>query len=190
MPAGGSGAAEDDPPAPVGEYAQSCLGRERVVEFVSRERRLRGADLPAQLRRGSALRHAGGRRAPGHRRAADRPDDGVLQRHLAGRREQLRLPQPGALLLAAGASSTSRDRSGSRFARPPSGSVPRSAAHPLREHRGARGAPQRFEPLPRPAGRTRGPPRRCCAGGSRHWVGAGGSSLGKPTHFEVTDGRY
>ena len=29
---------EADPPAPVGEYAQSCLGRERVVEFVSRER--------------------------------------------------------------------------------------------------------------------------------------------------------
>ena len=29
---------EDVLPAPVGEYAQSCLGRERVVEFVSRER--------------------------------------------------------------------------------------------------------------------------------------------------------
>jgi nucleoside-diphosphate-sugar epimerase len=29
---------EEDIPAPVGEYAQSCLGRERVVEFVSRER--------------------------------------------------------------------------------------------------------------------------------------------------------
>ena len=28
-------------PAPVGEYAQSCLGRERVVEFVSHERQLR-----------------------------------------------------------------------------------------------------------------------------------------------------
>jgi nucleoside-diphosphate-sugar epimerase len=28
---------EDTVPAPVGEYAQSCLGRERVVEFVSRE---------------------------------------------------------------------------------------------------------------------------------------------------------
>lgn len=29
---------EDDRPSPVGEYAQSCLGRERVVEFVSREK--------------------------------------------------------------------------------------------------------------------------------------------------------
>ncbi|MEP6917599.1 MAG: NAD-dependent epimerase/dehydratase family protein, partial [Acidobacteriota bacterium] len=40
-PSGGPGAAEADPPDPVGEYAQSCLGRERVVEFVSRERQLR-----------------------------------------------------------------------------------------------------------------------------------------------------
>jgi nucleoside-diphosphate-sugar epimerase len=36
--AGGPASTEDDLPAPVGEYAQSCLGRERVVEFVSRER--------------------------------------------------------------------------------------------------------------------------------------------------------
>ena len=26
---------ETDPPAPVGEYAQSCLGRERVFEYYS-----------------------------------------------------------------------------------------------------------------------------------------------------------
>jgi hypothetical protein len=37
----GPGSAEDDLPAPVGEYAQSCLGRERVVEFVSREQQMR-----------------------------------------------------------------------------------------------------------------------------------------------------
>ena len=41
VPAGGPASREDDPPAPVGEYAQSCLGRERVVEFVSRERNMR-----------------------------------------------------------------------------------------------------------------------------------------------------
>ncbi len=32
-----SGATEADPPDPVGEYAQSCLGRERVFEHFSRE---------------------------------------------------------------------------------------------------------------------------------------------------------
>jgi nucleoside-diphosphate-sugar epimerase len=34
-PAGHAGAAEATPPAPVGEYAQSCLGRERMFEFFS-----------------------------------------------------------------------------------------------------------------------------------------------------------
>src|SRR5204863_5341993 len=37
VPAGGPASTEDDSPAPVGEYAQSCLGRERVVEFASRQ---------------------------------------------------------------------------------------------------------------------------------------------------------
>jgi nucleoside-diphosphate-sugar epimerase len=41
----GDAPTEDDPPAPVGEYAQSCLGRERVVEFVSREHGLRALML-------------------------------------------------------------------------------------------------------------------------------------------------
>jgi len=35
--AGSSGSVETDPLAPVGEYAQSCLGRERVMEYYSRE---------------------------------------------------------------------------------------------------------------------------------------------------------
>ena len=37
VPVDGPAAAEDLLPSPVGEYAQSCLGRERVIEFVSRE---------------------------------------------------------------------------------------------------------------------------------------------------------
>jgi nucleoside-diphosphate-sugar epimerase len=36
----GGGSVETDAPAPVGEYAQSCLGRERVFEYFSRERGL------------------------------------------------------------------------------------------------------------------------------------------------------
>jgi nucleoside-diphosphate-sugar epimerase len=35
--AGTSGSVETDEPAPVGEYAQSCLGRERVFEYYSHE---------------------------------------------------------------------------------------------------------------------------------------------------------
>jgi nucleoside-diphosphate-sugar epimerase len=34
--AGRGGSREDDPPAPVGEYAMSCLGRERMFEYFSR----------------------------------------------------------------------------------------------------------------------------------------------------------
>jgi nucleoside-diphosphate-sugar epimerase len=34
-PVSSGGAREDDPPAPVGEYAASCLGRERVLELYS-----------------------------------------------------------------------------------------------------------------------------------------------------------
>ena len=36
-PSSSAGATESDPTGPVGEYAQSCLGRERVFEYFSRE---------------------------------------------------------------------------------------------------------------------------------------------------------
>lgn len=36
VPVSGGGATEDTPPGPVGEYAQSALGRERMFEFFSR----------------------------------------------------------------------------------------------------------------------------------------------------------
>ncbi len=35
-PTGRGGSREEDPPTPVGEYAQSCLGRERMFEYFSR----------------------------------------------------------------------------------------------------------------------------------------------------------
>lgn len=43
LPASSGGASEDVPPAPIGEYAQSCLGRERVFEFGAQERGTRVA---------------------------------------------------------------------------------------------------------------------------------------------------
>jgi nucleoside-diphosphate-sugar epimerase len=36
VPATGGGSLETDPPAPIGEYAMSCLGRERILEHFSR----------------------------------------------------------------------------------------------------------------------------------------------------------
>jgi hypothetical protein len=38
LPAASGGASEEVTPAPIGEYAQSCLGRERVFEFGAQER--------------------------------------------------------------------------------------------------------------------------------------------------------
>jgi len=37
VPVGSGGASEADPPGPVGEYAQSCLGRERLFEYFSQK---------------------------------------------------------------------------------------------------------------------------------------------------------
>lgn len=37
LPAEASGSVETDPPAPVGEYANSCLGRERMFEYYSQK---------------------------------------------------------------------------------------------------------------------------------------------------------
>ena len=37
VPTSGKGSKESDAPAPVGEYAMSCLGRERIFEYFSRE---------------------------------------------------------------------------------------------------------------------------------------------------------
>jgi nucleoside-diphosphate-sugar epimerase len=41
VPVSSRGSTESDAPAPRGEYAQSCLGRERVFEYYSREKRTR-----------------------------------------------------------------------------------------------------------------------------------------------------
>lgn len=65
------GSTEDDAPDPVGEYAQSCLGRERILEYFSRQRGLPLAilrlnyandlrygvliDLAQQVRRGEPI---------------------------------------------------------------------------------------------------------------------------------------
>ena len=70
------GCTEEDPLGPVGEYAQSCLGRERVFEHFSRERGTAVPALPPLLRGGPALRHARGRGAPRARGRAGRPRRG------------------------------------------------------------------------------------------------------------------
>ena len=81
---------EETPPDPVGEYAQSCLGRERMFEYFSRRNgtlvTLLRLNYAVELRYGVlldiAIRVWTG--------AADRSEHGPRQRHLAGRRQRLR----------------------------------------------------------------------------------------------------
>ena len=82
------GAREGDPLGPVGEYAQSCLGRERILEWHARPERHAGCADPARLCQRPDLRRPGGHRAGRCRRGADRPRDGLRERDLAGRRQR------------------------------------------------------------------------------------------------------
>lgn len=60
---GAGGSREEDAPAPIGEYAMSCLGRERIVEYFSREHGTHAAILrlnyAAELRYGVIVDLAG-----------------------------------------------------------------------------------------------------------------------------------
>ena len=149
VPVDGPAAAEDLLPAPVGEYAQSCLGRERVSSSSRARPGMRAVDLPPELRRRSSLRHARRHRQAGLQRRADRFDGRVLQRHLAGRREQLCAAQPGAVLDPAGRPECDRARTDLRARS--GGMVRRSVRAParLRQQRRAGRAPERLAPVPR-----------------------------------------
>ena len=89
VPVDSGGATEDEPllPAP-GDYAASCLGRERVLRWYSETRGTPGLifrlNYAIDLRYG-VLHDVG---AQGARRRAGRRDDGPRQRDLAGRRER------------------------------------------------------------------------------------------------------
>jgi hypothetical protein len=62
-PVEGGGSREDDVLQPVGEYAMSCLGRERVFEYLSRK-----LGIPMAIIMGRRLGGAG-RKEPGQANA-------------------------------------------------------------------------------------------------------------------------
>lgn len=189
VPAGGPGSREDDPPSPVGEYAQSCLGRERVVEFVSRERQLRALvfrlNYAVDLRYGTLVDIA-------RKVFAGEPLDltmGFFNAIWQGDANGYALrslelcSSPPALLNVTGPERISvRDTAewfGSIFGRPPvlvNTEGPVALLSDSSRCRALLGEPAVSLSLL----------RQWVA----HWVRAGGASLNKPTHFEVTDGRY
>lgn len=185
----GRGSKEDDAPSPVGEYAQSCLGRERVVEFVSRER-----SMPALLfRLNYAVDLRYGTLVDIARRVFDGdPVDltvGWFNAIWQGDANSYALrslehcASPPAILNVTGP-----DRISVREAAEWFGSVfhrtPRFVSHegPV----ALLSDSSRCRALLGEPDVTLAALRQWVA----HWVQAGGSLLNKPTHFEVIDGRF
>ena len=82
-----TGATEETTPAPVGESAQSALGRERVFEYFSRRDGTPVAHHPFELRHRPALWRAARYRPARLAAAAGTADHGIGECHLAGRCE-------------------------------------------------------------------------------------------------------
>ena len=185
---GGAGGTEQDPVAPVGEYAQTCVGRERVFEHASRERStpclLFRLFYAVDLRYGTLV--------------------DVARRVHAGEAVDLGAGHVNAIWQ--GDANSYAFRGLSLCESPPRPLVVtgpevvsvREAAEAL----GRRfGKPPRFAGDPGPA--LLGDPSLCASllgppevGLPRlldwvaAWVEQGGRSLGKPTRFEATDGRF
>jgi nucleoside-diphosphate-sugar epimerase len=189
VPAGGPGSNEEDEPGPVGEYAQSCLGRERVVEFVSREHGVRALifrlNYAVDLRYGTLVDLA-------RRVFNGEPVDltvGAFNAIWQGDANSYALrsldlcASPPALLNVTGPDRISvRDAAewfGNAFDRAPrfvNTEGPVALLSDSTRCRERLGEPE--VPLER------------LKTWVAHWVRTGGASLNKPTHFEVTDGRF
>ena len=188
VPPGSPGSTERDPLGPVGEYAQTCVGRERVFEHASRERGtpclLYRLFYAVDLRYGTLVDvarkvHAG---EPvdlrvGHVNALWQGDASSYAFRALALAETpprpLVVTGPEAVSVRAAA-----EAFGERFSRPP-----------------------RFHGVPGPA--LLGDPALCASllgppevplarlvDWVAAWVAGRGRSLDKPTHFEATDGRF
>jgi nucleoside-diphosphate-sugar epimerase len=189
MPAAGSGATETDGPAPVGEYAQSCLGRERVVEFVSREHNLQALiyrlNYAVDLRYGTLVDIA-------RQVMADHPIDLTMgffnaiwqgdANSYAFRSLELCSSPPTILNVTGPERISVRETAewfGAAFGRSPrylNAEGPVALLSDSSRCRSLLGEPE--------------VPLTLLREWVARWVQAGGPLLDKPTHFEVTDGRY
>lgn len=180
---------EDDPPGPVGEYAQSCLGRERVVEFVSREHGLPvlifRLNYAVDLRYGTLVDVA-------RKVYAGEPIDltvGVFNAIWQGDANSYALrslelcSSPPAILNVTGPERIAiRDIAqwfGAEFNREPRFVNHEGPVALLSDSSRSRAL------LGEPA-----VPLTALRQWVAHWISVGGSSLNKPTQFEVTDGRF
>jgi nucleoside-diphosphate-sugar epimerase len=188
-PASGDGSVETDLPAPVGEYAQSCLGRERVFEYYSRQRELRSLffrlNYAVDLRYG-VLVDIARKVYSGAPVELGVPAFNVIWQRDANSYALRSLEHaacPPAILNVTGAETlrvrdtanwfATRFGRSCRFEGMEGPSALLSDASACRALLGAPEVPaeQLMEMVAR-------------------WVEGGGASLDKPTHFEVSDGRF
>jgi len=185
---GAPGSTEADPVSPVGEYAQTCVGRERVFEHASRERGTRC--LLVRLFYAVDLRYG---------TLVD-----VARKVHAGEPVDMRASRVNAIWQGDANSYAFRGLSLGE-------SPPRPLVVTGPEVVSTRGVAEAFGERFSRAPRFRGEPGPALLGdpslcGSllgepqvklarlvdwvAAWVERGGRSLGKPTHFEATDGRF
>ncbi len=188
MAPGAHGRDRDDPVAPVGEYAQTCVGRERIFEHAARERGtpclLFRLFYAVDLRYGTLV--------------------DLARTVLAGETVDLRAAHVNAIWQGDANSYAFRG-----LALCASPALPLVATGP--EVVSVRAAAERFAELFGRAVRFTGEPGPAVLGDPSQcvsllgppevslarllewvagWVSRGGRSLGKPTHFESTDGRF
>lgn len=189
QPASSAGSVETDTPAPVGEYAQSCLGRERVFESYSRDRGLRClfyrlnyavdlrygvlVDVARKVWSGAPVELA----VPAFNAIWQRDANSYALRSLA------LCASPSEILNVTGAETISVREAAEWFARRfgrecrftgaegTSALLSNSARCRSLLGEPEVSAPQLMEMV-------------------AAWIEAGGASLGKPTHFEVSDGKF
>jgi len=189
VPADGPPPNEDHVPAPVGEYAQSCLGRERAIEFVSRETSMPALifrlNYAVDLRYGTLVDIA-------RRVFIGEPVDltmGFFNAIWQGDANSYALRSlelsatPPAILNVTGAERIAvreiAEWFGSVFGRPArfvNGEGPLALLSDSSRCRARLGEPA--------------VPLAVLRQWVAHWVQSGGSSLNNPTHFEVVDGRF
>jgi nucleoside-diphosphate-sugar epimerase len=189
VPASSRGATETDPPGPVGEYAQSALGRERVFEYFSRERGTRvllfRLFYAVDLRYGTLV--------------------DVARAVFNGSPVDLTVGRVNAIWQGDANSYAFRSLGLAASPAQPlvvTGPEPVSVREAAERFGSRLGRRPRFAGAEGPAGLL-GDPTSCVSllgppevpldrlfEWTADWVARGGRSLDKPTHFEATDGRY
>ena len=189
VPAGGPAPTEADPPAPAGEYAQSCLGRERVIEYFSHQEGMPAVifrlNYAVDLRYGVLVDIA---RSVFNGEPVDLTIgffNAIWQGDVNSYaiRSLALCSTPPAILNVTGTERISvREIArwfGSAFGRRPRFTNSEGPLALLSDS--SRCRVQLGEPIV---------PLAVLRQWVAHWVQAGGSSLNKPTHFEVADGRF